>query len=313
MKQFTINTDEDEITLDRWVKRNLPHIGKGKREQGFRKGWIKLEGTRSKGDVIVRSGHVISVAPSLAEPSPNQKLKKTPAPVIINAEETRWVDAAILYENADLIAVNKPAGIPVQGGSKQRVSVDRVMNVWAQEKGYTPRLVHRLDKDTSGVLLLAKTAQAATGLTKAFAAYDIEKCYTALVKGVPKVKKGVITDAIKKGEDGQGEKMMLDEDGKKAETHYEVTEAYANKLSWVSLWPKTGRTHQLRVHMASHQHPIVGDGKYGGREAFVRGIDIEERLHLHAASITFEWKGETLTIEAPLSDHMAKAQKILAG
>ncbi len=179
-----------------------------------------------------------------------------------------------------------------------------------------PKLVHRLDKDTSGVLLLAKTSKAAGELARMFAGQEVEKEYIALVIGLPKPRKGRIDIPLMKtvrGKNSTMEKVDIDfDEGKDAITEYEVISNAGQKYAWVRLYPRTGRMHQLRVHMASIGHPIVGDGKYGGGDAFIKGGGIDEQLHLHAAKIIVERRGKkTLVVEAPLPPHMKKSQDLL--
>lgn len=295
------------------MKRHLPHITHGMLEKGIRKGWVKVDRQKLPANTHVHVGQVIEIADSLAVAPEKSAIRQSQSYTIFE-RDTEWMKNAILYEDADMIILNKPAGIPVQAGSGQRVSIDRVMKFLYPQQ--PPKLVHRLDRDTSGVLVMAKTAKAAAVLSKQFASRQVEKTYLGLVVGVPKPRAGSINIPLGKaisGKDSGMEKMEIDDDaGKKAYTEYEVVESFANKFAWVEMKPITGRTHQLRVHMASIQHPIVGDGKYGGAEAFVRGGGIPEKLHLHALRITLPRAGKKpLTVEAPLPEHMERSKKLL--
>lgn len=210
-----------------------------------------------------------------------------------------------------MIVLNKPAGLAVQGGTGQKESVDAIFRARAlKRKQEAPRLVHRIDRDTSGVLILAKTANDAADLAQAFARKTAEKRYWALVLGVPSHAAGTIDMALAKklgGKDSRIEKMEEDaEAGKDAITHYRIISAAGKKLCWVEMLPVTGRTHQLRVHMAAIGHPILGDGKYGGPDAFLQGEDVPKQLHLHAAKLALPLRGKTLKFKAPLPYHMQK-------
>lgn len=313
---FTVREEDADIRLDRWVKRCLPHLNHGVLEKALRKGWVKLDKKKAATSTRVQAGQVVFVAESLAAVSPESAAKEQAQPRI-RPEDAKWMRQAVIYEDADMIAINKPAGIAVQGGSKQTISIDVLAAALAPEGKQAPKLVHRLDKDTSGVLLLAKHTKSATQLTKLFSGKNIEKQYTALVVGVPKPKEGVINlPLLKQSRAGDLDRELVEVDrefGKEAVTEYKVTEAIAKKLAWVELNPITGRTHQLRVHMAAINHPIVGDGKYGAARQFQAGdMGLSKKLHLHAATITItKPDGKKLTIEAELPEHMRESQALL--
>lgn len=328
MKSFTVHPHEEGVKLLRWLKKHFPHITRGLLEKGIRKGWVKIDKKKPDANQVLVAEQIISIAEYLCDmdPDPNaQKTDKNHPNFARMAEEhsapnprdiKRFRDM-IVFENDELIAINKPAGLAVQGGSKQKISVD-VLAKSIATRTTSPRLVHRLDKDTSGVLVMAKTAKAATRLTKLFASHEIEKHYKALVIGVPKPKRGQIDMPLLKSMKNKHtdyEKVDVDvEEGKDAVTRYEVTHTAAQKYAWVNLYPITGRTHQLRVHMANINHPIVGDGKYGGPEAFRAGDNLAKQLHLHAASITIPGLGgKPLTITAEMPAHMKKSWELLGG
>ena len=239
---------------------------------------------------------------------------------------------AVLYRDDHIIAINKPPGLPSQGGSGQTRHVDGLAEALRFDAPLKPRLVHRLDKDTSGVLLLARTGAAATGLTRAFRARDTRKIYWAAVAGVPTPQMGTVRYGLVKapghGAKGEGEKMHCvhprdvdrTEGAKHATTDYAVLSALGTRTAWVALVPITGRTHQLRAHMAELGHPIIGDGKYGGSGqenlgdgwGAQLGGEVSRKLHLHARSIslTHPVSGARLTITAPLPDHMRRTWKL---
>jgi len=199
--------------------------------------------------------------------------------------------------------------LAVQGGTKTRRHLDAMLDALAGG-GERPRLVHRLDKDTSGVLLLARNAASANHLTKAFRKGGVEKLYWALVVGVPRIKAGEIDLPLEKGKGPRGERMEASEDGRQAKTLYEVVEAAGKRMAWLTLRPLTGRTHQLRVHCAAMGNPILGDRKYGGAEAVIDGFD--KKLHLHARAVRFRDRhGTTREITAPLPPHMAESWRFL--
>ena len=244
----------------------------------------------------------IRLPPSLLNPP------SPPTDATRHAAAAAKLAAVTLYEDDTLLVINKPSGLAVQGGSGLKDHVDAWLDAWNQhhrtgEAGL--RLVHRLDKDTSGVLLLAKGANNAAMLTGLFRDNQVQKTYWALVEGIPKKNKGVIEAALRKAALRDGEKMVVDEEnGLPAQTHFECR-ASANGQSWLILTPKQGRTHQLRVHCAHLGHPITGDRKYGSTT--------NARLHLHAWRLRLRHpvSGKTLTIDAPLPLHMVATWNML--
>jgi 23S rRNA pseudouridine955/2504/2580 synthase len=215
---------------------------------------------------------------------------------------------AILYKDDSVIAINKPAGLAVQGGSGTDQHIDGVLDAFA-EGGERPRLVHRLDKDTSGVLLLARTTAAARKLAATFRTRAARKYYWAITVGVPDPVQGRIDLALAKQGGPRGERVAVDdEEGQHAITLYQVIETAHRRAAWVAMWPQTGRTHQLRVHMAHLGWPVLGDGKYAGQEAFLEGAELPRQLHLHARRLIIPHpKGRgKIDVTAPLSPHMKK-------
>jgi 23S rRNA pseudouridine955/2504/2580 synthase len=213
----------------------------------------------------------------------------------------------VLTKDRAAIVLNKPPGLATQGGSGTHVHVDGLLDAYAGDNDPRPRLVHRLDKDTSGVLLIARTPGSAAYFSRHFAGRSARKIYWALVVGVPDVFDGMIELPLSKQPGTGGEKMMVDESGagQTARTRYRVIDRAGNSAAWVELQPLTGRTHQLRVHMAAIGHPIVGDGKYGGQAAFLTGT-ISRKLHLHARRLVIPHpEGDALDVTAPLPDHFA--------
>jgi 23S rRNA pseudouridine955/2504/2580 synthase len=216
----------------------------------------------------------------------------------------------VLYDDGEIIAVNKPAGLPTQGGTNIKRHLDGMMQVFENDKGVKPRIVHRLDKDTSGVLIMARSANMARQLSKLFSGRDIRKIYWALTIPAPEINQGEIrAPMIKAGGEGK-EKMVIDtENGQNAITFFDVIERAHKQMAFVAFWPKTGRTHQIRVHANHMGCPILGDGKYGGQAAMIDDVDHPRRVHLHAQSIHFKHPstGKDISISAPLSDEMKKS------
>jgi 23S rRNA pseudouridine955/2504/2580 synthase len=304
----TIADEDDGIRLDRWFKRHYPALTHGRLEKLLRKGEVKLDGKRAKAADRVTAGQSVRLPPQVIHDKVEEKPK--PAPVKSN----RRLEDAILYMDKHLIVLNKPPGLATQGGSGLHEHVDGLLDQLAFEKTTRPKLVHRLDRDTSGVLVVARTGQAAAGLSRALASRDASKIYWALVKGVPAKKRGSIKAALaKEGARGKGERMEVSEDdeAKFALTEYAVMGEAGGEFAWVAAKPVTGRTHQIRVHLASLGHPIVGDFKYGGADAKGRGA-IADKLHLHARMIDIlRPDGGRLKVSAPLPAHMVKSWELL--
>jgi 23S rRNA pseudouridine955/2504/2580 synthase len=219
---------------------------------------------------------------------------------VAEADQRRLRDS-VLYRDRDLIAIDKPAGLAVQGGTGTDRHLDQMLDALRFDAPERPRLVHRLDKDTSGVLLLARSAAAARWIGEAFRGRDARKVYWAVVAGVPRPRQGKIDAPLAKLPGAAGERMAIDEAGKRAITLYAVLDTLGDKAAWVALMPLTGRTHQLRAHMALIGHPILGDGKYGGAASRLEIPGIARELHLHARSIELPRPaGRPVHVEAPL-------------
>jgi 23S rRNA pseudouridine955/2504/2580 synthase len=304
----TIAEDDDGIRLDRWFKRHYPAFSHGRLEKLLRKGEVRLDGKRAKAADRIVAGQSLRLPPQVI----HDKAEERPKPAMVKT--TRRLEDAILYMDKHLIVLNKPAGLATQGGSGLSEHVDGMLDQLAFEKTTRPKLVHRLDRDTSGVLLVARTAQAAAGLSRALAGRDASKIYWALVKGVPRERYGIVKAALaKEGARGKGERMTVskDDDAKFALTEYAVMGQAGQEFAWVAARPVTGRTHQIRVHLASLGTPIVGDFKYGGTDAKGKGA-IADKLHLHARSIDIARPdGGRLQVIAPLPPHMVKSWELL--
>ncbi|ALG89186.1 MULTISPECIES: RluA family pseudouridine synthase [Actibacterium] len=318
-----VTADEDDQRLDRWFRRRFPHIAQGRIEKMCRKGEIRVDGGRVKPATRVGAGQQVRVPP-LPEPGEIVSQPRTN----ISDDDVKMIQGCVLYRDDYIIALNKPPGLPTQGGSKQTRHVDGMAEALRFGLEEKPRLVHRLDKDTSGVLILARTRAVAAALTTAFRARETRKIYWAAVAGQPSPPMGTIRFGLVKapghGAHGEGEKMLCihpnevdrTEGAKRATTDYAVLTSLGKRVSWVALVPVTGRTHQLRAHMAELGHPIIGDGKYGGSGqenlgdgwGAQLGGEISRKLHLHARSLSLQHPvtGARLQITAPLPPHMKK-------
>lgn len=310
VKTVAVSGDEAEMRVDRWFRKHYPGLGHGRLEKLLRKGEIRVDGKRAKANQRLEAGQQVRVPPmgeaETTAPDPDARPKPKPVVDEAQAEELR---RRILFMDNDVIALDKPAGLATQGGTGQKTHLDAMLDALRFDKPERPKLVHRLDKDTSGVLLIARSAAAARWLTAAFRAKTARKIYWALVVGEVKPKAARIDLPIAKLPGKSGEKMAVDfEEGKKAQTDYEVVEQLAKRVAWVALSPVTGRTHQLRVHMMERRTPIVGDGKYGGQEAFLVAEGLSRKLHLHAREVEVTRPdGSLLRATAPLPEHMLKA------
>jgi len=305
VQTLAVAENEAELRLDRWFQRRFPGLGHGRLSKLLRTGQVRVDGKRAEGSLRLATGMLIRVPPldekDLAAPRATPAIKRAAPP-----KELAALQNAVLYRDADVLIIDKPAGLAVQGGTGIDISVDSMLDALRFDGRERPKLVHRLDRDTSGVLVLARSARAAKWLTAAFKARETEKTYWAVLNGVPKPGRGKIDIPLAKLPGPKGEKMVEDgEAGKRAVTLYTVLDRAADRAAWVALAPLTGRTHQLRAHCAALGTPILGDGKYGGRSAFIEGPGIAKRLHLHARSIRLDTpERRTIMATAPLSPHM---------
>lgn len=332
VQMVQIGEDEGDQRLDRWMKKRFPQLSQGAVEKLCRTGQVRVDGGRVKGSTRIETGQQVRIPP-LPDTAPMEtfvEVAQGPAP--ITDQDEKMIQNAVLWRDQHLIVLSKPPGLPSQGGSGQG---DRHVDALTEalKFGYKdrPKLVHRLDKDTSGVLLLARTDRMARHLSEAFRDRATRKIYWAAVAGVPHPRMGTVRFGLVKSglRGGAGEKMVAihprdidkTEGAKRATTDYAVLDNLGQRVSWCALVPVTGRTHQLRAHMAEMGHPVVGDGKYGGSGqenlgdgwGAQLGGEISRKLHLHARSITLMHPitKQRMTFTAPLPDHMSRTWKTL--
>lgn len=303
VRQFTVQKDDDGIRLDRWFKRHLPQVGFATVSRWARTGQVRVDGKRADPADRLATGQVLRVPPGGETPAGKGPRTRKP----LTDEQVARAEAMVIQQDRAAIVINKPPGLATQGGSGTFEHVDGLLDAYAREGDPRPRLVHRLDKDTSGVLLVARTPGSAAFFSKRFSGRSARKIYWALITGVPSIDDGLIELPLGKQPGSGGEKMMVDEseNGQPARTRYRVLDRAGNSACWVELQPLTGRTHQLRVHMAAIGHPIVGDGKYGGPEAFLSG-SISRKMHLHARRLIIDHPdGDQIDVTAELPAHFA--------
>lgn len=301
----------DGARLDRWLKREIPHLKQSVLEKLLRNGKIRHNGQKAKSGDRVHLGDTLSVYEDMtkyATPDASIPERKKAPVVTFTPEEMTWFESIIIWEDENFLVLNKPSGLAVQGGTKTTRHVDGFLMQYGQMKKCRYRLVHRIDRDTSGVLLVAKTIDMATYLTECFRKGDLEKTYWAIVVDHLTPGYGTIKAPLIKAGSGDREKVVVDtKEGKKAITHYRTVKRLIAKklpsLSWLELTPETGRTHQIRVHCAHMETPIVGDGKYGGFMA----TSVDKTLHLHARSLVVRDKeGNRFKFVAPPPEHFVK-------
>ncbi len=306
IRHFIVAPDDDGIRLDRWFKRHLPDANFNLVSRWARTGQLRVDGKRATPGDRLEAGQEIRVPP--AEVVPSNAGRPVRKRIEISPDMVEFAQSLVIHKDAAALVINKPPGLATQGGTKTAEHVDGLLDALDFELDQRPKLVHRLDKDTSGALLLARSARAAAHFSKAFSSRTARKVYWALVMGVPDIHDGFIDLPLAKQPGTGGEKMHVDEkDGQPSRSRYRVIERAGNRACWVELQPYTGRTHQLRVHMAAIGHPIVGDGKYGGKDAFLTGT-ISRKMHLHARRIRIDHPdGGQVDVRADLPPHMVES------
>jgi 23S rRNA pseudouridine955/2504/2580 synthase len=312
-----VTEDEADIRLDRWFRRHFPGTTQGVIEKLCRTGQLRVDGKRAEAATRLAPGQTVRIPPRPAA-LPSGQVSARPAPAAPDPKLLRELEAMVLWRDEHLIVLNKPSGLATQGGPGISRHLDGMLEAWRSD-GQRPRLVHRLDRDTSGVIVVARTPGVAAKLAAAFRQRDMEKVYWAVVAGRPVPVEGRIDLPLVRAEDFRAGRVEVagpdDDDAARAVTDYRTLDHAARKLAWLELRPLTGRTHQLRVHCAAIGAPILGDVAYGAARgpadpdragentALVEGLD--QRLHLHARRLVLPHPaGGMLAVEAPLPAHM---------
>jgi 23S rRNA pseudouridine955/2504/2580 synthase len=310
----TITDDEADIRLDRWFRRHFPGLTQGAIQKLCRTGQVRVDGHRAEAATRLTAGQAVRVPPMPPPPEPK------PERMQVDPGEARDLQKLVLYQDEHVLVLNKPYGLPVQGGPGITRHLDGMLDVLRFDSGHRPRLVHRLDRDTTGALLLARTPGSAAKLAAAFRGRDVEKTYWAVVAGRPVPVEGRIDLPLKKVGGLRGERTAPaerdDPDGVRALTDYRTLDNAAQKLAWLELQPLTGRTHQLRVHCVALRAPILGDVKYAEPDqnnafsAIVEGLS--NNLHLHARALSLPHPdGGRLVVETELPPHMVRTFRTL--
>jgi 23S rRNA pseudouridine955/2504/2580 synthase len=312
VQTVTVTGDENGMRLDRFFEARFPGLSYSHIQRIIRKGEVRVDGRRAQPKDRLRSGQAIRIPPlKLDAPKPGPDAPQ-------GQKDRAFLKSITLYEDDDVLVLNKPAGLAVQGGSGTKHHVDGMLGALTPpgRDAQRPRLVHRLDKDTAGCLLVAKSRFAAAALAKTFRSRAARKIYWAVVVGVPKPKQGRISTFLAKEEREEDSFMRIARHGEEgashAVTYYAVVETSGQNLAWLSLKPVTGRTHQLRAHMAHIHHPIVGDPKYFNKENWQLPGGMQNKLHLLARRIAVPHpRGGTVDVTAPLPDHMQQSFNLL--
>jgi 23S rRNA pseudouridine955/2504/2580 synthase len=303
-QQFEVLETEADTRLDRYLRRQVEGLTQGMIQKFLRTGKIRVNGAKVEANARLQAGDTV-VVPEITPPKEMPKVRQV---MVMDAHAVRDLEASILYRDESVIVLNKPAGLASQGGSGITVHLDGMLDALRFDGAERPKLVHRLDRDTSGVLLLARGVKPASRLAAAFRGRDVEKTYWALLWGVPDVLEGRIDLPLARVEVGGMSRSepagRKDEDALKAVTEYKILDYAGKKFSWAQLDPQTGRMHQLRAHMLALGTPILGDAAYG--QAFADGF--APQLHLHARRLRIPHPdGGFLMVEAPLPKHMRES------
>ena len=315
VQHIKVSKDENGQRLDRFLQKHLKGTPFSLLQKLMRKGQIRVDSKRVKPATRIEEGQVVRIPPM------HDNEKNTPTQKPLPAQDRDMIRALVIYDDGDLIALNKPAGLATQGGSKVKKHIDGMLDALLDKDGVRPRLVHRLDKDTSGVLLLARSADMAREMGKIFQGRKIKKIYWALCAPAPEINSGEIRAPIRKGRDGSGqEKMMIDTDqGQNATTLFDVVERAHDKVAFIAFWPRTGRTHQIRIHAAHLGSAIIGDNKYfspnpqghdpNQPDIDTQNMNLAKRLHLHAQALSFTHPatGKDVTITANLPHELEES------
>lgn len=313
VRNHSITAKDDGMRLDRWLRSLVPGLTQGVVQKLIRTGQVRVDGKRIKANHRLAEGEVIRVPPlpsgTAADKDANHRAD------LVRHEDADLLPSRIVHRDGHVIVIDKPAGLAVQGGAKTIRHVDGLLDTLRFDRDERPRLVHRLDKDTSGLLVVARDRETARTLTAAFRTREVKKLYWAVTAGTLPVPEGTIDAALIKSPSGKGsrEKMVVNpERGDRAVTNFRVIDRAGDAAAWVALQPETGRTHQLRVHLAACDAPILGDGKYGGASAHPNIAGISKSMHLHARRLSFRLPGEgVVDCRAPAPSYLTDTLRIL--
>jgi 23S rRNA pseudouridine955/2504/2580 synthase len=314
VEQMKVEPSEAGMRLDRWFKVHFPGLGFGQLQKLLRSGEIRVDGGRVKTDARVQPGQMVRVPPLQVD---RRRADERGPGHGAASGDADLLSRMLLHEDTKVFVLNKPAGLAVQGGSGVSRHIDQMLEAWRNKKGEKPRLVHRLDRDTSGVLVIARTRLAAMKLANSFRERETRKFYWALVRGVPRQREGRISTWLAKEQTPDGDRMRVVPHGAPEADHavsnYRIVEQAGQSLSWLEMEPYTGRTHQLRVHAAHIGHPIIGDPKYfEADQNWELPGGIQNRLHLHARRIVIPHPdGGLVDVTAPLPPHMRQSWNLL--
>ena len=300
VQTIIIVDDEADLRLDRWFRRHFPQVTQGRLQKLLRSGQVRIDGKRADAGARLQSGQAVRVPPLGDAAVPD-------APRPVDPRDAKELRDLLIHKDELVLAINKPPGLAVQGGTGTHRHLDAMLDALRFDAPERPRLVHRLDRDTSGVLLLARSAKAAAALSRSFQSKQTQKLYWAIVAGVPKPARGTIDLGLAKraGAGGREHVAQDEEAGQRAVTSYQIVDAASPRAAWLALLPLTGRTHQLRVHCVALGTPVLGDGKYGGAGAFLPGSGASRQLHLHARRLRLPHPaGGVLDVTAELPPHM---------
>jgi 23S rRNA pseudouridine955/2504/2580 synthase len=309
VETVTVPADEAEQRLDRWFRRRFPGLTQGRLEKLLRTGQVRVDGKRAKAAQRLEAGQAVRIPPLDDAAAAAPEIRPKPSPKAADAD--RWAEIlrrSVLFMDSDVIVLNKPPGLASQGGGKLLVHVDGLLDRLQFDAPERPRLVHRLDQETSGVLLIGRTAKATRRLAEAFRARDTQKEYWCVTVGTPERDEGRIDLPLLRAPNNVGRVADEgDEEAQRAVTDYRVVERAAKRAAFLAMWPLTGRTHQLRLHCQAIGTPILGDGKYGGDAAIISGAEVGQGLHLHARRLTVPHPTRgTIDVTAPLPPHMLR-------
>jgi 23S rRNA pseudouridine955/2504/2580 synthase len=304
VQQREVGRDEDGIRLDRWFAVHFPNLPFGRLQKLIRTGQVRVDKGRAKTSQRLEAGQVVRIPPVDDTPMPSK-------PKYI-ADDAAFLRGLVLYEDKEVFVFNKPSGLAVQGGSGTKRHLDGMLKSLPNRQGEVPRLVHRLDRDTSGCLLVARTRGAASHFGKVFGSRSARKIYWAVVAGQPHPPQGQISCFLARQSTANGEQMHVVDNrvpgAQHSVSYYSVTDTAAGRFSWVTLKPVTGRTHQLRVHMAELGTPIIGDPRYFDIENWQSPDELGSGMHLHARRLSIPLRnGERLDVSAPLPPHMLQS------